>query len=156
IDPAPAAFAADKKGQNPIGLSVAHTNTGFAWATSEVTRNLTGIDLNVQAVAGGAAAPAVFASSALPAAGSEGDKILKGKRFFNTGLARWSLKAQGWGACQSCHSDGLTDNVTWYFARGPRQSISLDGSFSSKDPHDQRIFNWTAIFDEISDFELNT
>jgi YVTN family beta-propeller protein len=156
IDLAPAKLANDKKGQNPIGLAVAHTNKGFAWATSEVGHNLTGIDLNVQAVAGLPDAPVVVASTALPAAGSDADKILKGKRFFNTGLARWSLKGQAWGACQSCHTDGLTDNVTWYFARGPRQSISLDGSFSSKDPHDQRIFNWTAIFDEISDFELNT
>jgi mono/diheme cytochrome c family protein len=52
--------------------------------------------------------------------------------------------------------DGLSDNVTWYFARGPRQSTSLDGSYASKDPNDRRIFNWTAIFDETADFELNT
>jgi len=45
--------------------------------------------------------------------------------------------------------------VTWYFARGPRQSTSLDGSFNSSDPTDQRIFNWTAINDEVADFELN-
>jgi hypothetical protein len=82
--------------------------------------------------------------------------VLRGKRFFNTGTARWSLRGQGWGACQSCHADGLTDNVTWYFARGPRQSTSLDGSFASQHPDDQRIFNWTAIFDEVADFEANT
>jgi hypothetical protein len=52
--------------------------------------------------------------------------------------------------------DGLSDNVTWFFARGPRQSTSLDGSFSKKDPSDQRLFNWTAIVDEIADFEGNT
>jgi mono/diheme cytochrome c family protein len=66
------------------------------------------------------------------------------------------LRGQAWGACQSCHGDGLTDNVTWYFARGPRQATSLDGSFASKHAEDQRIFNWTAIFDEVADFELNT
>jgi mono/diheme cytochrome c family protein len=98
----------------------------------------------------------VYAAAALPAAGSQEEAILKGKRFFNTGLGRWSLKGQGWGACQSCHIDGLTDNVTWHFARGPRQSTSLEGSFSKKDATDQRIFNWTAIFDEIADFEGNT
>ncbi len=84
------------------------------------------------------------------------DKVLKGKRFFNTGLGRWSLRGEGWGACAACHVDGLTDNVTWYFARGPRQSTSLDGSFSKMDPSDQRIFNWTALFDEVADFEANT
>jgi len=82
--------------------------------------------------------------------------VLAGKRLFDTGTGRWSLRGQGWGACQSCHSDGLTDNVTWYFARGPRQSTSLDGSFASAHPEDQRIFNWTAIFDEVDDFEANT
>lgn len=46
--------------------------------------------------------------------------------------------------------------MTWYFARGPRQATSLDGSFASKHPADQRIFNWTAIFDEVDDFEGNT
>jgi hypothetical protein len=78
---------------------------------------------------------------------------LRGKRFFQTGRDRWSLGGQGWGACQSCHFEGLSDNVTWYFGRGPRQSTSLDGSFASNDPNDQRIFNWTAVFDEIHDFE---
>lgn len=82
--------------------------------------------------------------------------MLRGRRFFNTGTGRWSLRGQGWGACQSCHADGLSDNVTWYFARGPRQSTSLDGSFASTHPADQRIFNWTGIFDEVADFEANT
>src|SRR6185369_10874731 len=42
------------------------------------------------------------------------------------------------------------------FARGPRQTVSLDGTFASKDATDQRIFYWTAIFDEVADFEGNT
>lgn len=69
---------------------------------------------------------------------------------------RWSLFGQGWGSCQACHVDGLSDSVTWYSARGPRQSVSLDGSFASADPADQRIFTWTAMFDEVADFEANT
>jgi hypothetical protein len=46
--------------------------------------------------------------------------------------------------------------VTWYFGRGPRQSTSLDGSYAKGDPTDRRIFNWTAVFDEMADFEGNT
>ena len=92
----------------------------------------------------------------MPAPGSDEESVLTGKRFFNTGTGRWSLKGQGWSACQSCHVDGFSDNVTWHFARGPRQSVSLEGTFSSKDPSAQRILNYTAIFDEISDFEGNT
>jgi hypothetical protein len=49
----------------------------------------------------------------------------------------------------------LTDNVTWYFARGPRQAVSLDGSFASAHAEDQRLFNWTAIKDQVADFEDN-
>ena len=41
----------------------------------------------------------------------------RGKLFFNTGNGRWSLRGQGWGACQSCHTDGLTDNYLRVHAR---------------------------------------
>ncbi len=137
-------------GKNPIGIAIGYTGRHFALVANDVTRNVTLVDLAAQKVVGAAAA------TALPEKGSYEDHVLKGKRFFNTATGRWSLKGQGWGACQTCHTDGLTDNVSWFFARGPRQSTSLDGSFSKKNPADQRIFNWTAIFDEVDDFELNT
>jgi mono/diheme cytochrome c family protein len=156
IDLAPAAIDPAKAGKNPIGISILAAEKKLAVVANDVSRNLTMLDFNTQAIAGGAAAPAVVQTAALPEKDSLADKVLKGKRFFNTGLGRWSLRGQGWGACQSCHSDGLTDNVTWYFARGPRQSVSLDGSFASTHPDDQRILNWTGIVDEIADFENNT
>ena len=154
IDLNPAGIAAASAGLNPTGVAVG--SKGFMLVASEATHVATLVDLNTQAVAGGAAAPSVIATSSAPTAGSAADKVRLGKRFFNTGMGRWSLKGQGWGACQSCHVDGLTDNVTFYFARGPRQPTSLDGTFASNDPTDQRVLNWTAIFDEIDDFELNT
>ena len=156
INLAPAGIAADKAGRSPIGIAIASMNKRVALVANDVTRNVTLLDFNSQAISGLPDAPLVLQSAALPPAGSDADAVLRGKRFFNTGTARWSLRGQGWGACQSCHGDGLTDNVTWYFARGPRQATSLDGSFASKHPDDQRIFNWTAIFDEVDDFEGNT
>lgn len=146
-------------GVGPTGIAITHLeheSRRFALVVNDISRNVSAIDFNTQAVAGSLTAPAVAATTALPAKDSLDEKRLKGKKFFNTGLARWSLKGQGWGACQSCHGDGLTDNVTFYFARGPRQSTSLDGTFNSKDPTDQRILNWTGIFDGLTDFELNT
>ena len=143
-------------GKSPIGMAIGNLNKKRALVANDVTRNASLVDFNTQSVALNGTDPVLAQTSALPIVGSDEDDILQGKRFFDTGLARWSLRGQGWGACQSCHGDGLTDNVTWYFARGPRQSISLDGSFASNDSHDQRIFNWTAIFDEVDDFELNT
>jgi mono/diheme cytochrome c family protein len=156
IDLAPAGIAPAAAGKNPIGLATTHTGKKFLFVANDVSRNLTAVDLNTQAVAGGPATPVVASAASTPAAGSPEDAVLRGKRFFNTGVGRWSLKGQAWNACQSCHVDGLSDNVTWYFARGPRQSTSLDGSYSKKDPYDQRIFNWSAINDEVTDFELNT
>jgi DNA-binding beta-propeller fold protein YncE/mono/diheme cytochrome c family protein len=137
-------------GKNPIGIAIGYTGRQFALVANDVSRDVSVIDLSTQTTA------ATVVSTALPAAGSPEEAVLKGKRFFDTAMGRWSLKGQGWGACQTCHSDGLTDNVSWFFARGPRQSTSLDGSFSKKNPNDQRLFNWNAINDEVDDFELNT
>jgi DNA-binding beta-propeller fold protein YncE len=156
IDLAPTGIAADKAGQNPIGIAILAADKKLALVANDVTRNLSVLDFNTQGVAGGAAAAIVAPTANRPVKDSSEEKLLKGKHLFNTGLARWSLRGQGWGSCQSCHGDALTDNVTWYFARGPRQSVSLDGSFASLHPEDQRIFNWTGIFDEVDDFENNT
>lgn len=142
-------FANATHGLLPTGVVAGSKNTMFV--ANDVSRNVSVVDLATQTVAGGAT-PVVVASSTKDAA--ETSK-LKGKLFFNTGLGRWSLRGQGWGACQACHTDGLTDNVTWYFGRGPRQSVSLDGSFSANGSV-QRIFNWTAVFDDVADFEGNT
>jgi mono/diheme cytochrome c family protein len=115
------------------------------------------VDFSTQSVAvsSGMTDFRVTSSTALPMAGTSQASVLQGKRLFTTGLARWSLNGAAWGSCAACHVDGLTDNVTWYFARGPRQSTSLDGTFNKADPTDQRILNWTAVNDEIADFEGN-
>jgi cytochrome c peroxidase len=78
---------------------------------------------------------------------------LRGRKFFVTGLGRWSFKGQAWNSCETCHPDGLTDNVTWFFGRGPRQTLSLDATHDAMG--NPRIMNWTAVFDEVADFELN-
>jgi hypothetical protein len=71
----------------------------------------------------------------------------------HTGLGRWS--ANGWVSCAACHPHGTTDNVTWSFPAGPRQTSDTSATFD-KTGDVQRILNWTAIFDEVHDFELNT
>lgn len=87
-----------------------------------------------------------------PPPGNSRERLeLMGKKFFFTGLGRWSDRDVG--SCGSCHPDGLTDNVTWIFGSGPRQTPSLDGTFAKGDPTDHRAQNWTAIFDEIYDVE---
>jgi uncharacterized protein (TIGR03437 family) len=51
----------------------------------------------------------------------------------------------------------LTDNVVWIFAAGPRRTIPQHTDFDLTDPNrrTQRALNWSAIFDEEEDFELN-
>src|SRR6185503_5989966 len=66
------------------------------------------------------------------------------------------MSSESWGACIVCHPNGRSDNVTWMFDAGPRQTIPLDGMFNKSDPVDQRILNWSAVRDENHDFELNT
>lgn len=135
-------------GQNPQGLAIRHGNPGGGFVANQVSRDLSVVAFKDQAVT------KTVASTPQPAAGAPDFKAWKGKRFFNTSTAIWSK--EGWGSCQGCHFLGLTDNVTFKFPAGPRQSVSLDGQFASKDPSDQRALNWTAIFDETHDFENNT
>ncbi len=142
LAPAGATFA----GKLPVGIAILNGRTHALVANSN-SRNLSVVQFSTQS------AISATASADAPAAGRE-TLVNDGQRFFVTGLARWSLKGQGWNSCESCHPDGLTDNVTWFFARGPRQTTSLDGTFDRMG--NQRLLNWTAIFDEVHDFELNT
>jgi DNA-binding beta-propeller fold protein YncE len=133
-------------GRLPVGLTI-NTARSHALVINENTRNLSIVALNTQSL--------VTAVEAAPAPTGAAAGIANGRRFFVTGLGRWSLRGQGWNSCETCHPDGLTDNVTWIFPRGPRQTTSLDGTFTP-DGTRQRLLNWTAIFDESHDFELNT
>jgi YVTN family beta-propeller protein len=132
----------------PMGIVVAR-QAQRAYVNNWVDRSISVIDLSLQTVDG---APIPIASK--PAAGSPEEKALNGARFFFTGTGRWADR--GVSSCGSCHPDGLSDGITWVFAAGPRQTTPLDGTFSKTDPTDQRALNWTAIFDEIHDFEGNT
>lgn len=131
--------------QNPTGIVTAHAG-GRAYINCWGTRLLGIVDFSTQSLA-----KTVMASEI---AAAERD-VQDGLHFFFTGRGRWSRDA--WSSCASCHPDGLSDNITWSFAAGPRQSTSTDGSYShGSGPQKQRVFNWTGIFDEMHDFERNT
>jgi cytochrome c peroxidase len=131
--------------QNPTGIAVAHAGAR-AYLNCWGTRRLGVVDFSTQTLA------RTVESAAIPA--GERDVQL-GRHFFFTGRGRWSNNA--WSSCGSCHPDGLSDNITWSFAAGPRQATSLDGSFShGPGAQQQRVLNWTGIFDELHDFERNT
>jgi hypothetical protein len=96
-------------------------------------------------------------SSALPATGTPAATVHLGAELFFTGPRTGGRMArESWGTCILCHPDGLTDNTTWMFDTGPRQTIPLDGMFDRNNTHNQRVLNWSAVRDENQDFELNT
>src|SRR6185436_8895108 len=63
--------------------------------------------------------------------------------------------AGGWSSCASCHDDGHSDNVTWIFETGPRQTIPLEGTFARNNLQDQRILNWSGVRGSNTDFNNN-
>lgn len=142
----------------PSGVTISHGVSGFkGYVVNDVSRSVQVVTFATQAVS------ATVESAPLPAVGSTEEKVLAGKRFFFTSTARWGNN--GMVGCLACHpgQGALSDNVTWYFAAGPRQTVALDAMFGkvgdsasgAPNPLDARVLNWTAIFDEMHDFELN-
>ena len=156
IDVQGAPVASDVKAcHNPNGIALA-SKLQKAYVNCWGSHRLAVLDLTSQNVA------AVVESTA-PAT----TNIDRGRHFFFTGRGRWSgngnattaptANGQAWSSCGSCHPDAFSDNMTWVFAAGPRQSTSVDGSFShGPGTQKQRLFNWTGIIDEMHDFEANT
>jgi YVTN family beta-propeller protein len=138
-----------QKCQNPIGVVTPH-NVGVSpkmFVNCWVSRNTAVVDLDQQ--------KAITAVAATNAPVGLEATVNKGRRFYFTGRGRWSNEA--WSSCASCHPDGLSDNITWRFPSGPRQATSMDSTFShGPGAQKERILNWSAIFDELHDFERNT
>jgi DNA-binding beta-propeller fold protein YncE len=159
-----AAIDPSHNGQLPSGIAVAHathtTNSAvrYGFVVNDRTRNVTVLDLAAQEIAGLTAGTPTTAASSPPETDATAINVLEGKRLFTTGLGRWSWKGQAWSGCLNCHGDGLTDNVSWYIGRGPRQSPSIDGSYvkaaaAKGDQTDYRINSWEGVQDEIADHE---
>jgi len=116
-----------------------------------VSRSLSVVDVVGRRIA------ATAESAPLPLPGTPDATVNLGAELFFTGRGpQGRMSSDSWGACIVCHPDGLTDNITWLFPAGPRNTVSLDGMFSRTNTHDQRILNWSALRDENQDFELNT
>jgi YVTN family beta-propeller protein len=151
-------------GKNPRGIVINAEDTR-AYVMNYISRDVTVLDLTQipESII------ATLRSADLPTPGTPEDVIHIGKELFNTSIGVFDppapgqlplvgrMSANGWGACSTCHPFGLSDNVVWIFATGPRRTIPLHADF---DPTDaarttQRVLNWSGIFDEEEDFELN-
>lgn len=150
-------------GKNPRGIVVNSTDSR-AYVMNYVSRNVTVLNL-----AGAEQPLATMLSAALPAPGSQADKIHAGKELYNTSVGVFDpatpggpaitgrMSNNGWGACATCHPFGLTDNVVWIFPSGPKRTIPQHTDFDLTDPvrAAMRPLNWSAERDEQEDFELN-
>lgn len=148
-----------KAGKNPQGIAINSTGTR-AYVANFVSRNVSVVDLTTDAVI------AVVQTSGLPGSGSGSETNLVGAEMFFSSRGKFDvipgtnslldrLSSEGWQSCASCHFKGLTDGVIWQFAAGPRKSVPLHSSFNPFRRNDQRLLNYSAIFDEIEDFEIN-
>jgi YVTN family beta-propeller protein len=162
-------------GKNPRGI-VIDSSDHFAYVMDFVSRDVAIVDVFGNDPTQYLTATR-FHTTALPPPGSVDAIVLRGKQLFNTAIGPEGTQANsirpaglmsdtGWGTCYSCHPQGLTDGVTWMFADGPRQSISLEATFESGaaaivdgapalPASHQRALNWSAVRDEVQDFERN-
>ncbi|MFN8060553.1 MAG: hypothetical protein U0Q12_15465 [Vicinamibacterales bacterium] len=140
-------------GKAPRGIAIDASGT-HAYVANFVSRSITTIDITAPTAPG---IVSTVQSSALPSPGTAEATTQLGAELFYTGRGPdGRMSSESWGGCIVCHPQGRSDNVTWMFEAGPRQTIPLDGMFSKLDPSDQRILNWSAVRDENHDFELNT
>ncbi|MFO0875307.1 MAG: hypothetical protein U0575_15240 [Phycisphaerales bacterium] len=162
---------------NPQGLVINSTDTR-AYVMNYVSR-----DVSVVSIDGDPSTYLEIgriASADLPPANTQEAIVHRGKELFNTSIGpagtndnalppAGRMSDFGWGSCYSCHPGGLHDGVTWMFGDGPRQTISMESTFGHP-PADasvnangapllplfhQRALNWSAVRDEVQDFELN-
>jgi YVTN family beta-propeller protein len=158
-DPANPLTAGVNAGKNPQGIVVNAAGTR-AYVTNFVSRNVSVVDLTNDRVI------KVVAASPLPNT-ALGKVVSAGAEMFFSSRGNFNrpagatvstserLSQAGWQSCSSCHFKGLTDGVVWEFATGPRKSVPLNATFNPRNPQQQRILNYSAIFDEVDDFEIN-
>ena len=158
-DPTNAVTSGLNAGKNPQGIAINSTGT-VAYVVNFVSRNVSVVDLTTDTVITN------VRTSPLPTPGTQGETNLVGAEMFfssrgnfdsipGTNSLRERLSSQGWQGCASCHFKGLTDGVIWQFNAGPRKSVPLNSSFNPHNRTQQRVLNYSAIFDEIEDFEAN-
>jgi YVTN family beta-propeller protein len=159
-DPLNPATSGEKAGKFPQGIVVNRQGTR-AYVVNFISRNVSVIDLNNDSVV------ASIRTAALPAPGTPQEVATVGAEMFFSSRGNFNrpagttvstterLSSEGWQSCSSCHFEGLTDSVVWEFGVGPRKSVPLNATFNPRNPNEQRVLNYSAIFDEVEDFEAN-
>jgi YVTN family beta-propeller protein len=156
-------------GNIPNGVVIS-TDGRRAYVNNEVNVSVTYIDLeNLTVLARD------IPTSEPPAPGTFEHAVLMGKLAFFTALGipdnnilgvpvrgidpllhRGKQSNNAWSTCASCHPDGLSDNVTWIFAAGPRSTLPLDAFVAKDNGLDQKLVLWSALRGSNTDFNNNS
>ena len=159
-DPANPATSGANAGKNPVGIVITADGTR-AYVANHVSGNVSVVDTLADKVI------KVVQTANRPASGSLAEELKVGAEIFFSSRGNFvrpsgttvstseRLSSEGWQACSSCHFNGWTDGVVWQFGAGPRKSVNLAGTFNPQDRTEQKILNYSAIFDEVEDFEAN-
>lgn len=159
--------------KNPRGLVINSTDTR-AYVMAFTSRDIAVVDISGDP--SDYHTLARIQSADLPTA-NVGIIAQRGKQLFNSAIGpvgdldnsrrpAGRMSDTGWGTCYSCHPQALTDTVTWMFADGPRQAISMESTFPFREAvirngaprlpqSHQRALNWSAVRDEVQDFTRN-
>jgi YVTN family beta-propeller protein len=166
----PAKITRFATGHIPTGVVISTDGTR-AYTNNDVSTSVSVLDLQSPSITF-----ADISSSEPPAPGTPEDIVRVGKLVFFTGLGvppgdsifstpiqniptvanRNQASKNGWSSCASCHTDGLSDHVTWIFPAGPRRSIPLDGTIDKDNPFNSRVLLWSASRDSNLDFNQNS
>ena len=138
-DPLDPATSGSNAGKNPRGIVIKTDGPApLAYVANFVSRNISVVDLTQDKVI------QVIRTTALPPPGSGEEQVQVGAEMFFSGRGHFSgppgltvsaderLSQDGWQNCASCHFEGLTDGVVWFFGPGPRKSIPMSGSFNPR------------------------
>jgi len=159
-DPANPATSGLNAGKNPQGIVINKEGTK-AWVNNFVSRNVSLVNLKTDQVI------KTIRYAPLPPSGSQDEVVLAGAEMFFGSRGNFNrppgttvstserLSSDAWQSCASCHFKGLTDSVVWSFGSGPRKSLPLNASFNPRNRNEQKILNYSAINDEIEDFDVN-
>ena len=159
-DPANPATRGANAGKNPQGIAIFNDR---AYVINEVSGNVSIVNTTNDSVI------KVVQTALVPPSGSLAEQLVVGAEIFFSSRGHFNrpananpatstderLSSEGWQNCASCHFNGWTDGVVWQFGSGPRKSVNLAGSFNPHNSNQQKILNYSGIFDEIEDFEAN-
>src|SRR5262249_50764017 len=130
-----------KVGKNPRGIVINSSDTR-AYVMNYVSR-----DISVLGLIGNEQVLDTKSSASLPTPGTQDDLIHVGKELYNTSVGEFDpapgtttpivgrMSNNGWGACATCHPNGLSDNVVWIFPSGPKRTIPQHTDFDKTDPN---------------------